>query len=277
MRLGYNQGPQLAHWWLDGYLDLNDEQSPRVREALARWFAWHRQTQLPDYAALLAQARARLDGPVDGVQVCQWNDQIRSRIEPVMDRALPLAAELVATLTPAQIETLEKRYAKDNEKLRKEHLLPDPAARLQGSVERTIARFESFYGKLDDAQRGLVAEAVAASPFDSRAWLAGREQRQRELLATLRQIVAERPDAPRTLALLRTVARQFDGTPQPANAAAQQRLNRYNCELTARLHNTTTHTQRRQARDKLKGWEDDVRQLAAESVPAAPAQAALGR
>ncbi|MEK7778560.1 MAG: hypothetical protein AAB293_00575, partial [Pseudomonadota bacterium] len=28
MRLGYNHGPQLAWWWIDSYLDFNQEQTP---------------------------------------------------------------------------------------------------------------------------------------------------------------------------------------------------------------------------------------------------------
>lgn len=274
-RLGYNQGPQLAHWWLDGYLDFNDEQSPRVRSALTRWFAWHRQTQLSDYAGLLAQARARLDGPIDTALVCQWNEQLRARIEPALERALPLAAEIALTLSPAQLVVLEKRYATNNEKLRKDYLQADRAERLAAAVERTIERFESFYGRLDEAQRRLVADAVAASPADPGAWIAAREQRQREALAILRRVVDEKPDAATAQALLRDVARRFDGSAPPAGAAAaaQQRVLQHNCELIARLHNSTTAEQRRAVRDKLRGWEGDARQLAAEALPGTAARA----
>jgi hypothetical protein len=276
-RLGYNQGPQLAQWWLDGYLDFSDEQSPRVRTALNRWFDWHRRTQLTDYAGLLAQARTRLDGPIDAALVCQWNDQIRARIEPALMQALPLATEIVRTLTPAQLVALEKRYAKNNEKSRQEFLQPDRAERMAASVTRTVERFESFYGRLDENQRRLVADAVAASPAEPGAWIAAREQRQREALEILRGIVDEKPDAARTQQMLRDLARRFDGSPQPATAAAQQRVVQHHCELIARLHNSTTPEQRRTARDKLRGWEGDARQLAAETSPATAAQAELLR
>lgn len=276
-RLGYNQGPQLAQWWLDGYLDFSDEQSPRVRTALNRWFDWHRRTQLTDYAGLLAQTRTRLDGPIDAALVCQWNEQIRARIEPALAQALPLAAEIVRTLTPAQLVVLEKRYAKNNAKSREEYLQPDRAERLAAIVNRTVERFESFYGRLDDNQRRLVADAVAASPAEPGAWIVAREQRQREALEILRRIVDEKPDAARTQQMLRDLARRFDGSPQPATAAAQQRVVQHNCELIARLHNSTTPEQRRTARDKLRGWEGDARQLAAEASPATAAQAELLR
>ena len=47
-------------------------------------------------------------------------------------------------------------------------------------------------------------------------------------------------------------------------AQYQQRLNEYNCAIAAKFHNSTTPAQRQAARTKLKGWEDDLRALAAQ-------------
>ena len=55
LRFGYNQAPELAFWWLDGYADFDEAQSRQARERIAQWFSWHRRSQLPDVAALLAR------------------------------------------------------------------------------------------------------------------------------------------------------------------------------------------------------------------------------
>ena len=34
LRLGYNNGPQLAWWWLDGYVDFSTEQTPAAKAAI---------------------------------------------------------------------------------------------------------------------------------------------------------------------------------------------------------------------------------------------------
>jgi hypothetical protein len=39
LRLGYNNGPQLAWWWLDSWMDFSREQSPPVKHAIDHWFA----------------------------------------------------------------------------------------------------------------------------------------------------------------------------------------------------------------------------------------------
>jgi len=267
VRLGYDQAPQLAWWWIDGYLDFNAEQAPRVREAVAQWFAWHRESQLNDYASLLARARAEAEGDVSAAQICRWNDQLRERIAPALERVLPSASAIAQTFTPAQVTHLEERLAKANEKFRQEQLQADPAERLDAAAGRSIDRFESFYGRLDQRQRRLVAEAVAASPYDPQVWADERESRQRELLATLRGIVREKPDGAKTQSLLRALARRFDGTPQGMLQAVRLRLNQHNCEMVARLHNTASAAQRQHLRKKLAAWEGDLRHLAAEAAP----------
>lgn len=276
VRLGYHHAPQLAWWWLDGYLDFSAEQAPRVREAIAQWFAWHRQTQLGDYAAVMARARSEAESEVDPAQVCRWNDRLRERIGPALERVLPLAAEIALTLSPAQIDHLEKRLAKADDKFRREQLQPDPAERLEAMTERMVDRFESFYGRLDEGQRRLVAGAVANSPYDPRAWAAERVSRQHELVASLRRIAGDPPEPARVQALLRALAHRFDGSSQGPLRAARERLAQHQCEMVARLHNSMTRAQLQHLRRKLAGWESDLRHLAAEAEPT-PASRQLGR
>ena len=83
LRLGYGQGPHLAYWWADGYLDLDGEQSLRLREALDDWFDWHRRTQLPDYAALLARAQREVMQPSSPQAMCAWRFATSMHRSPV--------------------------------------------------------------------------------------------------------------------------------------------------------------------------------------------------
>ena len=65
-------------------------------------------------------------------------------------------------------------------------------------------------------------------------------------------------------AALRMFAEQAQRSPRPPYRAYQQRLKQFNCEFAAQLHNATTPAQRQAAADTLKGWETDLRVLAAE-------------
>ena len=98
LRFTYNQGPVLAYWWLDGYMDFTDEQSPQVKQALADWFAWHRQTQLPEYATWLASVRALAHEKVSAAQMCAVSDGARRRLETAYAQAVPTPDHFIPML-----------------------------------------------------------------------------------------------------------------------------------------------------------------------------------
>lgn len=268
VKLGYRQGPVLAGWWLDGQLDLDAAQSARVRDELQRWFDWHARTQLPGYAQQLVRLRAESQGVAQPAQLCRWNETLRELVSTAVEPLLPAAAEVALTLTPAQIDHLERKQVRRTAELREEMLLPDPSERRMAMTARTVKRFEEFYGRLSGTQRRLIEEALSASPFDLEQWLRQREQRQRELVGELRRIVAEKPPPGLVQERLRRLVRRFDGRDPvgpPQQAAA---LSTYNCAWAARLHNSASAEQRERLADKLRNWESDFRALASEAAPA---------
>ncbi len=263
LRLGYGNGPQLAWWWLDGYVDFASEQAPAAKKAIDRWFDWHRSTQLPEYAATLASLQAQVVEPTTPALACAWQDRLRSRLDPAIDRAITEFADLLPGLGEAQFKHLEQRYAKGNAEMRDDFLQPDAAERLKESVNRTVKRAEQLYGTLDGEQLRLVQAGVAASPFNPDLWVAERQRRQRDTLQTLRRLVADKADRDTRLAALRALAARTERSPHAEYRAYQVKLADYNCGLAAQIHNATTATQRQKARDTLKGWEDDLRSLMA--------------
>ena len=273
VRLAYDQGPTLLYWWIDGYVDASGEQTPKLREGLDRWFAWHRRTQLPDYAALLVRAQREVLEPTTAAAACTWQGDIERRLEAAVEEALPAAAELMLSLSPEQLQHIERRMAKGLAEARAEFLQADLAERKALSLKRSIDRFETLYGRLDAAQRERLAAALATSSFDPERWLNERELRQRDMLRALTTVSAlgraggDRGAArQQAQAAARSMAERARQSPRADYRAYQQRLRLDNCQLAASLHNATTPVQRQAARGKLKGWEDDVRALVASSV-----------
>lgn len=263
IRLGYNNGPQLAWWWLDGYVDFDREQAPLAREAIDRWFEWHRPSQLPEYAAFLAAAQQAVLAPTTPAEVCRWQAAVRDKLDPAIDRALVHAADVLPRMGEAQWKHIEQRYAKGMDELREEFLQPDLAARQKQSLKRARERAEQFYGKLDEAQLRVIAAGVAASPFDAQVWLAERQRRHRDTMQTLRRLGAEKADRDQRLAALRALAERLERSSNPDYRTYQQGLAEHHCRLAAQIHNAASPSQRQRARDKLKGWEDDMRALVA--------------
>ena len=261
LRIAYAQAPDLAYWWLDGYVDFNDAQTPKVREALAEWFAWHRRTQLPDYANQLARAQAELAADTTAARACEWQGELLKRAHTAWERAAPAAADLVLTVTPQQIQHVARRYAKSNAEFRDDYLQPNAARRAEVTLKRTVDRAETLYGRLTEAQRTRIAEGLQRSPFDPEVWFSEREQRQQAILAMLRRVNADGTSIDEALAAVRTQVEQIERSPREAYRRYTDRLNEFNCAFAANLHNSTSAAQRRTAAQKLAGWEGDLRAL----------------
>lgn len=271
LRLTYNQGPTLLYWWLDGYADFDDDQTPRVRELVDRWFAWNRRERLPEYARLLERFGTEVQQPVLAPQaMCSAATDVKREVQLAYEHAVPSFAEVALTMTPEQVRNIEKRFAKNNAKFRDEYLSGDTEDRVKAQAKKAIERFEMVYGSVDDAQRERIRQALAASPYDPELWLAERKLLQQEIVQGLRQLQAARAaNAPpqqlmaQAQAALRAVGQHTNESPRPAYRVQQQKVWDYNCAFVAQIHNTMSPEQRQYAARKLKRWEDDVRALSA--------------
>ena len=277
LRAAYNQVSTLAYWRLDSYVDFNDEQAPRVRQALDATLAWHRRTQLPDYALLLARAQREVLNNTTPAAACAWKDEVLTRLDPLLERMLPAIAEIMVSITPEQLQHIERRMAKSSREFRSEYLQADAAERASEGLKRTVERAEMLYGRLEPAQRDRIAQALAASPFDAERWLVERQHRQRELLQTLsavstaarsgsvdRATVVVQAQA-QAQAAVRVMAERMERSPRADYRAYQERVAQTNCAIAASIHNHATPAQRQTARAKLKAWEDDARALAVQT------------
>lgn len=263
LRLVYGQAPELVYWWLDGYVDFDSTQSEKVRDDLARYAEWHRATQLPDYAQLLARAQVQVlsPDPVTPDAVCRWYRDALSRSAPLIERGLPAATEAVMQFTPDNLKHIQRKYDKVNAKFRDEYLQPDPQDRLEAAVDRVVDRTESLYGRIDAAQRDRITKLVAASPFNPDVWFAERQQRQRDTLATLRSLQSAKAPPDQVQAALRTLVARLQQSPREAYREYDERLKAYNCMVGAEVHNGMTREQRQEAAKRLKGWADDFRAM----------------
>ena len=266
LRFGYNQAADLAYWWLDGYVDLNETQTLRVKEALSDWFVWHRSTQLPDYAKLLVRAQSEVVADTTPARVCEWWAVLGTRMETSLEHAVPAGAELMLSLGARQIQHMERRYAKANEEFRDEFLQANAAKRRRASVERAIERAELLYGKLEAVQREQVAVAIGQSPFDPELWFNERKRRQQDALQIVRRMTAEGAGRDKAEAALRAYIDRWSRSPREEYRSYSEALASFNCAFAANLHNTTSAAQRQTAVQKLKGWEADVRSLAADAA-----------
>jgi hypothetical protein len=261
LRLVYKQADELLYWWADGYADFTDEQAPRARAALAEWLDWHRHTQLPLYAARLAQLQPQVLADTTPAAVCALRDEGERWFQDAYAQGLPALAALAVSLEPQQLRHIQKRFDKLNRDYRHDFVQPNAADQRQAQHKRTLERAEKLYGRLERAQREHIAQLEAASPFDGEQSLQLRVSRQREVLHTLGSLHGATPAQAQDA--LRALAQRLQAPPQPAEGRYRDAMEQFNCGLAAAIHNLATPEQRRVARERLRGWELDFKALAA--------------
>ncbi|WP_259652056.1 DUF6279 family lipoprotein [Variovorax sp. UMC13] len=263
VKLAYNNLPELGYWWLDGYVDFNSGQTPRVREQLAALLESHRRNELPKFQSLLEKAAAQAPTDVTASEVCAVGDEVRDRLLATALEASQAGAELVASLDETQLRQVERKYAKNNATYARDWLERSVAQQHQKRYQDFLDRSEDFYGSLDSAQRQWLREAVDRSIFDPRRVDAERRQRQQESLALLRRFSRQAAPVPEVRAAIDAYAQRVAHPPAGPWQAYQQALLQESCANIAALHQLTRPDQRERAARRLMGYARDVRELIA--------------
>ena len=264
MKLGYNNADTLALFQLNSYVDLTPEQEFTVKERVNSLLAWHRSTQLRDYVAFLDKTRAKLAGPVTSADVIEFNQQLNARMMTAGEKAAPDIAHIALTLSPEQIDRAAKKIAGDNTKARREFVRAEKDAGAE-RVKKYAERAESWFGRLTDEQKEIVRQSLANRPTDATWWIDERERRQREFIALLRKIHAERPTEEVATRWIRTYFAQLNTSPESERRTRAESYRRGSAELIAQLINHATPEQRVVLDKKLNDYAQDFRSLAGQS------------
>lgn len=264
VKIAYNQAPDLAYWYFDGYADFNSGQSLQIKADLARLQAWHRQTQLPGYAQLLQDAQRQVRGDISPAQACVIFADARRKLLTVVERAEPSAALLAASLDASQLQHLERRYAKGNAEYREDFLDGTPEAVRKRRLKKMISRAEMLYGRLDNPQTVLLGRMLDQSRFDAARTYAERLRRQRDALDTLRQLVpvSAVEKGIKAAQAVNGLIERAANSPDAAYRDYAEKLTADNCKLFSEFHNTTSAAQRGKAAATLSDYEKDARALA---------------
>lgn len=264
LKLGYNNVDQVAFWWLDGYVELDDGQAHRVREDIARLHQWHRKNELPQLVALLDSAAQLTSGNVTPTQTCALAAALRERLGAVADRMEPAAVTLTLGLGAGQLRNLQTKYEDNNRKFREEWIEPDAATREQKRLRLFQDRMESIYGSLHDEQVKVLRGELRNSTFDAALQLRMRQRRQGEILQTLGQLAGRPVSLAKARMEVHGLLQRGLQPIEPTARAYQQGWLQDGCRILASVHNSTTPQQRKSAARRLLAYQRDLEELAAE-------------
>jgi hypothetical protein len=256
-RLAYDNASPLLTWMVDGYVDLHHEQKDWLRKRLDRALAWHRASELPEYRRFLADIARRSEGAFTEAEVEQASLRLHADYDRVVEHILPDTADFLLSLDDRQLERLERKFAKDDEKLAQEMTEGTEEKRRVRSVKRMTESVEEWIGELDGKQRALVAAREAALPSVTDDRLAERAYRQRETLALTRT-----RDRAKIIAGLHRLLVDTDSWRRAGYAAKIRTRNAATFHMIAALSTTLTARQRAHLQRRIRGYIDDIDNLA---------------
>ena len=269
VRIGYNQLDTLAQWTANRYFDLDDAQEEAFRTRFRRLHEWHRHEQLPDYADFLAQARLRLERGLTDGDVHWFLEGLQRRYVILVKQGSDDAATLLLTITPRQLEVVQERWDKLNQRFAKEYRIGSGLEeQRRASLQRTIEMCRDWFGSLSVAQEHMIRAGIGQMEMIGPLRQEDRMRRQREFLKLM--LLRGQPDAFREK--LRHWLIHWDAGRSPDYERAFARSREQRIALLIALDRSLTPHQRSLAAGRLQGYIDDFRALSEQ--PGAQASAA---
>ena len=261
-QLGYGFFPTWAMWQIDRYLGLDADQRALVSRNLDDLHDWHKQSQLPEYAAFLHEVDVQLRQPVDAADIGAWRERIKAIWPPIAARLAPPMAQLLATVRPEQVARMQQRITESNQKLRSEYLPVRGKSRETARADRIIERAEFFLGSLSGPQEAELRKQAADLPATEESFLDEREARQRAFIKLVDRFQREQP-APQAAEKLchDYLVSLWQGRDAGRRARLDQREAAED-SVSAALLSRATDAQRSYLSSKLLGFAQDFTKLA---------------
>ena len=275
VRFAYNQGDTLIRWWIDDHIGLTAEQEVLTRELLEQQFWWHRTEQLAEVSKTLEQLRRQLHRPLSTQEVSQFSDDLKKFIYAIAKKSTPDAAKIFVTLQNNQIEKMQKRMQKGNEKFAKEWLPPSAEKQNKVRADKVIDRVEWLFGTINKEQEEKIRQHIKNNPLDMNMVYQERLRRQNDLIKIVRTIHQNKLNQQQAEELLMVYMKNFEyGT-----SKEQQDFGKKRAAIGVQLSSFITHTmndeQRKYASGRVETWALDVQELVKESAVLAAKRSAL--
>ena len=267
VRLGYSHIDSIATWMAHDYFDLTSEQRDGFAKRFDRLHVWHRYEQLPEYAQFLEDMQKRAQRGLQAADMLWLIDGFRQRYARIAAHAAADSADLLATLSPAQIEHFRKELENNNRKFLRENRTQESEAERRKVYERkTLSQLREWVGHLSDAQETRIIGLLKTVPLTDQLRHEDRLRRQREFIVLLEQRGGDRKAFAQRLSdwLVHWEAGRSPQHVQLFTESWQKRAQFY-----AEVHRLLNAEQRSHLVYRLQDYIDNFRQLSERRAAAA--------
>ncbi|MHA7924679.1 MAG: DUF6279 family lipoprotein [Marinobacter sp.] len=185
-KLAYRYADWGIVWWVEDYVSLTADQKQQLNSDIEQLRQWHCSAELPRYQAWLDELESDVsNNPPDQATVEYHKQQLFSFFPSLLERATPVATNLLSNLSDEQVQELADNMAQSQREMEEEFLADSPEATAEARAERTAERVERWLGELNSKQRDIVRQWSANRGAQTEIWLQGRKNWQLALLEIL--------------------------------------------------------------------------------------------
>ena len=254
--LSYRNADWLLAYKIDDWVNLTAEQKTWLRPRLTQLQVWHRSHELGHVQRLLRDSHLLAAGAPKEDEIQAIYTASVLTLNRTLEQLLPDALLLLSRLEPAQIAYLERKLAKDNQKLAKDIVLT-PDARRSLRAKKAVKQFEGWFGRLSTTQETELIKRVDALPLLDEMHLNNRQRWQTELL----ELLKSKPDTKLFSAELRSLMLDPQRRRDPVYDQAWKLQQQEWVSIVAWMVKHATPAQKSRLQKKLGGYVEEISRL----------------
>lgn len=185
VKLLYNNADRLIRWEVSDLIDFDRTQRAYFDGQVAHLLYWHRQTQLPMYAELFASMPQRAVAGISTDDFAMLAATAEDWGGAIEERALPIATQMLLSLSSEQQQQLPQRLAKANAEFLDDERDKTLAQDQQRWNKQVAKGYRRFIGRLTSQQRQYLKTMAQSYRSERDLWVAYRERWQAQMLEQL--------------------------------------------------------------------------------------------
>ena len=261
-RFLYEQLDWFIVWRIGSYVSLNDEQKQQLKTDVHDHLDYVRVNEMPKAAELLDEVARDIEaGGVTPEMIDASYQDMLVLVDEFMLGIVPISERFLRSLDTEQVAELFENLEEINQEMYEEYSGRTPEEREKNRNRSAIRSTEDFTGRLAAEQKQILRSGLARMDDASEAWIGY----QREWQQRFRTLVETRPaeeEYRAELTRLFVYPRSFHTPEYRATVDANRQIF---YEMMSELLSTLTPRQQQRFVDKVDGWRDDLRRLAADS------------
>jgi hypothetical protein len=187
-KFAYNNINWLVYWYLDDYVELNDQQEEMFDDMLSSWMNWHQREELPKYenqiSDIISDIKAR---NINAITIAGHRESIKNHWVRVRSHLAPDLVTLGASLSQEQVvymlAKLETQNVDEEEEIEELSEL-DQQESIQKWLKRSQKSIKKWVGKLNSEQIKVIESYYDRFTYTRTHWVAYKRDYQQKLRET---------------------------------------------------------------------------------------------